>query len=179
MANHVFIACSLDGFIAKRDGDLAWLVDIPNETGGDYGFADFLAKMDAVVMGRNTFRTVLSFDPWPYTKPLFVASRTLREIPAALADKAEIVRGTPADIVADLRRRGFENLYVDGGMTIQEFLKADLIDEMIVTTIAKLIGDGIPLFGSTGAERAFRVADSEILGPLMVKSRFVRDRSSA
>lgn len=177
MANYVYIACSLDGCIAKPDGDLEWLTGIPNEHNDDYGFSRFMAGIDAVVLGRNTFEAVLGFDEWPYGKPVFVLSRTMQSLPGRLAGKAELLSGRPEEICEALNRRGFGNLYVDGGRTIQAFLEADLVDEMIVTTVSKIIGGGIPLFGSIGMERDFRVVRSEVLNDFMVKTYMVRDRS--
>ena len=176
MANYVYIACSLDGFIAKPDGNLDWLVNIPNETNDDFGFAAFIDKIDGIVMGRLTFETVRTFKPWPYSKPVFVLSRTLKEVPAHLEGAAEIVNGQPEEIVRALSERNVRNLYVDGGKTIQSFLAADLIDEMIVTVIAKIIGDGIPLFGAIRKESEFRVVGTEILNPYMVQNHYRRHR---
>ena len=128
-------------------------------------------------MGRATFETVLGFGVWPYDKPVFVLSTTLDEVPADLAGKAEIVSGDPRSIVAALRERGFEKLYVDGGRTIQGFLEADLIDELIITTVPILLGDGVPLFGTIGRSLAFKRVSTEALTPQLTQSHYVRDRS--
>ena len=177
MPNYVYIATSLDGFIAERDGGLEWLTGLPDPEGGDFGFAEFMAGVDAVVMGRATFEAVLGFGVWPYDKPVFVLSTTLDGVPTELAGKAEILRGDPRSIVAALRERGFANLYVDGGRTVQGFLAADLIDELIITTASILLGDGVPLFGRIGRTLAFRVVGTRVLSPDLTQSRFVRDRS--
>jgi len=178
VTNYVYIATSLDGFIADRDGGLDWLTAVPDPEGGDFGFAEFLAGVDAIVMGRTTFETVLAFGVWPYDKPVFVLSTTLHDVPADLAGRAEVVAGDPRDLVAALRGRGHESLYVDGGRTVQGFLKADLIDELIITTVPILLGDGIPLFGTLGRALAFRHAGTEELTPDLVRNRYVRDRES-
>ncbi len=178
MANFVFIACSLDGYIAKPDGDLGWLVEVPNETGSDYGFSAFMKNVDAVVMGRATFDAVAEFSEWPYVKPVFVLSHSLESIPRARKGKAELMRGDPAGITAELNGRGFRNLYVDGGKTIRSFLEADLIDEMIVTWVSKVIGGGFTLFGAIGVERVFEIRKAEILNDFFVQCHYVRDRKS-
>jgi len=176
VTNYVYVATSLDGFIADRDGGLDWLTGVPGPEGGDLGFADFLGGVDAIVMGRATFETVLGFGAWPYDKPVFVLSATLGGLPADLAGKAEIVTGDPRSIVVALRARGHEDLYVDGGRTIQGFLAADLIDELIITTVPILLGDGVPLFGRIGRALAFKHVGTETLTPDLTKSRYVRDR---
>ena len=175
--NYVYIATSLDGFIADRDGGLDWLTGLPNPEGGDFGFAEFLADVDAIVMGRKTFETVLALGVWPYDKPVFVLSTTLGSVPPDLAGKAEVVTGDPRGLVAALRERGYENLYVDGGRTIQGFLEADLIDEIIITTVPILLGDGVPLFGRIGRTLTFTHVSTETLSPELAKSRYVRDRA--
>ena len=147
MSNIVFIASSLDGYIADKDGGLDWLELIPNPNGDDLGYNTLMSRVDALIMGKNTFEAVLGFGiDWPYSKPVFVLSNTLKMIPADLIDQVEIIRGPLADIIDDLGKKGFNNLYIDGGKTIQSFLKEDLIDEIIVTTIPILLGGGAPLF---------------------------------
>ena len=135
---------SLDGFIARTNGALDFL---PAGGGEPHGYEDFMATVDALVLGRNTFDTVLAFDTWPYgTKPVFVLStRPLAPVPAGAV--VETLSGSPASIVMQLEARGIEHIYVDGGITIQRFLRAGLIDRLIVTRVPVLIGSGIPLFG--------------------------------
>ena len=87
MRNVIYIATSLDGFIAAKDGSIDWLMEIPNPEGSDFGFAEFFENIDAVVLGRNTFESVLSFGQWPYTKPVFVLSNSLKTVPGHLAEK--------------------------------------------------------------------------------------------
>ncbi|HET6398852.1 MAG TPA: dihydrofolate reductase family protein [Candidatus Thermoplasmatota archaeon] len=143
----VFIATSLDGFIARRDGSIDWLpqpdASVPSE---DHGYKTFLADVDAIVMGRNTFDLVLTFPGWPYDRPVYVLThRELPPLPEGAV--AERVSGTPPEVVAALARKGHRHLYVDGGSTITQFLASGLIDRMTITTIPVLIGDGLPLFG--------------------------------
>jgi len=138
------VGTSLDGFIARTDGALDFL---PAGGGEPHGYEEFMATVDALVIGRNTFDTVLAFDTWPYgTKPVFVLStRPLGSVPAGAV--VENLSGSPASIVAQLEARGIGHIYVDGGITIQRFLDARLIDRLIVTRVPVLIGTGIPLFG--------------------------------
>lgn len=174
MTNMIYIAVSLDNFIATQDGGLDWLYAIPNPERSDYGFAEFLKHIDAIVMGRNTFETVLGFDTWPYQKPVFVLSRTLAKLPEKAAGKAELIRGEPTEVVAALNARGYQNLYIDGGRTIQGFLEADLIDEMVITRVPILLGGGIPLFGRLPNELKFRLVSTERLNDTLVKSIYHR-----
>ena len=144
----VFIATSLDGFIARTNGDIDWLGE-PQEGGVDHGYQKFIESVDFLVMGRNTYEKVLSFGvAWPYELPVVVLTHRPLDIPAELASSVETMSGSPADIVAQLRERGAQHLYVDGGKIIQKFLDAGLIQRLIITRIPILLGDGIPLFGS-------------------------------
>jgi len=141
----VFVGTSLDGFIARPNGAFDFL----DAAGGGepHGYDEFFASVDALVIGRKTFDTVVSFDAWPYgEKPVFVLStRTLPPAPAGAV--IEHMSGPPATITSTLAARGFQHIYVDGGTTIQRFLEAGLIDRLIVTRVPVLIGAGIPLFG--------------------------------
>ncbi len=176
MANYVYIATSLDGYIATTDGGLDWLNEIPNPENSDYGFAEFMAGIDALVMGRNTFEKVLTFGVWPYNKHVFVLSISLDGVPESVADKAEIAKGDLRPLVGQLNERGYLNLYVDGGRVIQSFLKEDLIDEMIITRVPILLGDGIPLFGKHTKSLKFSHKKTETLNDTLVKSNYVRIR---
>ena len=145
MKASVFIGTSLDGFIARANGDLDFL---PPGGGEPHGYDEFMATVDALVIGRNTFETVLSFDSWPYgAKPVFVLStRPLPEAPAAA--RVERMSGAPAEIVSSLDARGIAHVYLDGGETIQRFLRAGLVQRLVITRVPVLIGRGIPLFGA-------------------------------
>jgi len=141
----VFIGTSLDGFIARANGDLDFL---PPGGGEPHGYDEFIATVDALVIGRKTFETVLTFDTWPYSKkPVFVLS-TNKLAPTPAGAVVEHMSGTPAEIVSQLDARGFRHIYVDGWITIQRFLQAGLIQCLIVTRVPVLIGGGIPLFGA-------------------------------
>jgi dihydrofolate reductase len=178
MRNIVYIAASLDGFIARQDGSLDWLTGFPNPENLDYGFAEFMAGVDAVLMGRLTYETVLGFEAWPYAKPVFVLSGTLKGVAPALAGKAEVVCGPLRDLLAGLERRGIKRLYVDGGRTVQSFLREDLVDELTVSRLPLLLGGGRPLFGPLGAALAFTHAGTEVYPNGIIKSRYLRNRGS-
>jgi len=176
MTTHVYIAASLDGYIATHEGGLEWLNGIPNPDNSDYGFDEFMARMDAVVMGRNTFDVVLGFGEWPYPKPVVVLSRTLTSLPEDLSGRAEIMKGAPAKVLETLQQRGYKRLYIDGGQTIQAFLKADLIDEITITRVPILLGDGISLFGKLTKPLPFLLCGSETYKNGLIKSHYRREQ---
>lgn len=176
MTNYVYIATSLDGFIATSDGGLDWLEKIPNPEQNNYGYAEFIKSIDAIIMGRNTLEKVLTFGQWVYDKPVFILSNSLKELPEHLLDKAEIVCGDIEKIIAHLNQKGDENLYIDGGRVIQSFLQEDLIDEMIITRVPILLGKGISLFGELEQHLQFRHKKTEIYNNSLVKSYYIRDR---
>jgi len=177
MANIVYIGTSLDGYIADKQGGLDWLNSIPNPEQDDFGFANFMNRIDAVVMGRITFEVVCGFDcPWPYSKPVFVLSQTLNSIPEAFQDKAELVSGSLQTVLAQLHDRGYWNLYIDGGRTIQEFFRQDLVDEMIISTLPILLGGGVPLFGELAQPLSFQYLKTDVYLNALVKSHYRRIR---
>ena len=145
----IFIATSLDGFIARKNGDLDWLPGSDGETGGeDYGFNEFFMSIDTIVMGRNTYELALTFKEWPYRgKNVIVLSSGFPKIPKHLVEGAEGTSSSPKELIHRLASSGSAHVYVDGGKTIQSFLQANLIQEMTITRIPVLIGEGISLFG--------------------------------
>jgi dihydrofolate reductase len=146
MTASVFVGASVDGFIARVDGGLDWL---PAGGGEPHGYDEFMASVDAIVIGRNTFEIVLGFDPWPYgDKRVVVLSSRPLDLSVVRGGRVEQRAGDPATIIADLAADGAPNLYIDGGITIQRFLRAGVIERLIVTRVPVLIGEGIPLFGS-------------------------------
>lgn len=177
MANYVFIAASLDGFIARKDGSIDWLSEIPNPDNSDYGYNDFIKNIDAILMGRATFEKVLTFGSWPYDKPVFVISSSLKSVDMKLKDKVEIVNGSLKSILESINSRNLINLYIDGGKTIQSFLKEDLIDEMIITKIPVLLGNGIPLFSDTGIELKFEHVNTNIFSGGLIQCHYKRIRN--
>jgi dihydrofolate reductase len=145
MTVSVFVGASVDGFIARPNGELDWL---PEGGGEPHGYNEFFASVDALVIGRKTFETVLAFDAWPYgDKRVVVLSGKLVDLSVA-GGVVEQMAGDPADIVAKLAASGAHHLYIDGGITIQRFLRAGLVDRLIITRVPVLIGEGVPLFGS-------------------------------
>jgi dihydrofolate reductase len=149
----VYIATTMDGFIAREDGSLDWLPGSDGQTDPqmgdeDYGFYSFFNSVDVLVMGRNTFQLVYGFDEWPYEdKRVFVLSTSLDKLPEDLPDTVALRNCAPPELLKELKGSGARHVYVDGGRTIQGFLDADLIDEITITRIPVLIGSGIPLFG--------------------------------
>jgi dihydrofolate reductase len=145
MRASVFVGTSLDGFIARADGSFDFLSPAGDEP---HGYEEFMATVDALVIGRKTFETVLGFGGWAYgKKPVFVlSSRSIATAPPGAV--VEQMAGAPADIASQLEARGIKQVYVDGGITIQRFLQAGLIHRLIITRVPVLIGTGIPLFGS-------------------------------
>jgi dihydrofolate reductase len=175
MSNIVYIATSLDGYIADKDGGLDWLFAIPNPDNSDFGYGDFIKRIDALVMGRKTFDTVCGFDcDWPYTKPVFVLSNTLKSIPKEYERKAELISGPLEEVVSTINEKGYKELYIDGGTTIQNFLKENLIDEMIITKVPTLLGGGTPLFGELSEHMNFEHVKTEVMLNSMVKSHYRR-----
>ena len=148
MKGSVFIATSLDGFIARENGDVDWLEDTGEESGEDYGYKEFMGTVDVLVMGRNTYEKVLAFGQWPYgDQPVVVLTNRSLDIPEHIAKSVETMSCLPEELVKHLSKRGAKHLYIDGGKTIQGFLSARLIQRLIITRIPVLIGTGIPLFG--------------------------------
>jgi len=152
----VFIAMSLDGFIARKDGRIDWL-SVVERPGEDYGYQRFHDSIDAIVVGRKTYETVLGFDAWPYA-----GKRCVVMTNQALTPKhgEEFYAGPPDALVARLAATNVERVYVDGGAVIQQFLSAGLIDDMTISIIPILIGEGVRLFGPSGRDVPLRLVSS-------------------
>jgi dihydrofolate reductase len=176
MSSHVFIASSLDGYIAGPGGDIQWLEEIPNPGGSDYGYAQFMGSIDALVMGRKTFEKVAGFPEWPYPKPVFVLSRTLKQVPERFNGKVELFEGTPGQIIHHLGEQGYHELYVDGGEVIREFLAEDLVDTMTITWVPIVLGDGIPLFGNSTFRLQFKLMKTEEFNHHLIQAVYKRVR---
>ncbi len=170
MKTSVFVGTSLDGFIARADGSFDFL----HGSGGSepHGYEEFFATVDALLIGRNTFETVLRFDTWPYgTKPVFVlSSRPLRSSPPGTG--VERVSGPPAEVLAALASRNLKHVYVDGGVTIQHFLKAGAIDRLTISRVPVLIGSGIPLFGTLERDITLRHVATRVYASGLVQSEY-------
>lgn len=166
----VFVGISVDGFMARPDGSVDFL-----DAGGNvpHGFEEFFASVDAVVMGRKTFEWVLAYGEWMYGKMRVVALSSqpldFSQYPQA---RLEQMSGEPAEIVARLAATGTHHLYVDGGITIQRFLRAGLIDRLIITRVPVLIGQGISLFGALPHDIQLRHTATQSFAGGLVKSEY-------
>lgn len=175
--NKVFIAASLDGYIADRKDGLDWLNTVPNPEQLDMGYNNFMEQVDALVMGRKTFETVCGFDgDWPYKKPVFVLSGTMKIIPEEYRDKVELVKGNLTDVLGKIHKKGYYKLYIDGGLTIQNFLKEDLIGELTITVIPIVLGGGSPLFSQLPKELEFTLLESKVFLNQLVQNHYRRKR---
>jgi dihydrofolate reductase len=171
MKTTVYVGTSLDGFIARKNGDIEWLTQFANtENFADY--SEFMSRIDAVVIGRGTFEKVLTFPEWHYEKKVFVLSKTIAEIPKPAKGKVTILAMPPREILSFLECEGFSNIYVDGGQVIQSFLKEDLVDELIVATVPILLGNGIRLFGALENDIPFKHIQTVVAANGLVRSYY-------
>ena len=145
----VFVAQSIDGYIAKKDGDIQWLNDLSEKAAGeDQGFESIMELSDYLIMGRKSFEKVLSFDFWPYEgQKVIVLSKSLKELPETIKETTEIYAGDIENLYERLKNEGCQALYIDGAQTIQSFLHKELVTDMTITTVPILLGEGISLFG--------------------------------
>jgi dihydrofolate reductase len=166
----VFVGTSLDGYIARPDGSFDFL----HGSGGSepHGYEEFFSSVDALLIGRKTYETVLKFDDWPYgPKPTFVlSSRPLAPSPPTA--EVERMSGPPAEVIAALAARNFKHVYVDGGLTIQRFLQAGLIDRLTIARVPVLIGTGIPLFGPLERDIRLRHIATRVYASGLVQSEY-------
>ncbi len=175
--NIVFIAKSLDGFIAGVNGELDWLNAIPNPENNSMGFDHLMKEIDALVMGRTTFETVCGFDgEWPYPKHVFVLSHSLKEIPEKYRDKASLLKGNEQEVLQTIHEKGFYTLYIDGGKTVQNFLRKDLIQELRISTIPILLGNGIKLFDTLPKSLELTHVKTEVFLNQIVQSHYLRKK---
>lgn len=146
----VFIATSIDGYISRKDGSIDWLneANAAVPPGEDCGYKVFFESVDALVMGRHTFELVRTFEPWPYgDKRIVVLSSSSIEVRDEQKNSVSVSSESPKALVSRLDAEGVKHIYVDGGVTIQRFLAAGLIDDLTITLIPVLLGEGRPLFG--------------------------------
>lgn len=177
MSNKVYIAVSLDGYIADKNNSVDWLSMVPMDDETQKNFSNFMDTIDCLVMGRNTFEVVKSFGgEWPYNKKVFVVSNSMKSIPNGYEDKIELVKGLPTEIIKSSHSKGYNNFYIDGGKTIQNFLSEDLIDEMVISTIPILLGGGKSLFGELSESKKFEVVDTKIVSNLFTQTHYKRKR---
>ncbi|CAI1038667.1 Pyrimidine deaminase [Serratia rubidaea] len=173
ISGHVFIATSLDGFIARTDGDIGWLLerDDPLE---DHGYDDFIENIDVILMGRGTYESVQHVRPWPYARPVLILSGTLDEqhIPAELTGKIRFSTCSPTQAMTMLAAEGHQRVYVDGGRIIQSFLQAGLIADLVITHIPVLLGQGRALFGALPGDIPLVHEHTRTFASGLVQSRY-------
>jgi dihydrofolate reductase len=170
MTVSVFVGTSLDGFIARANGDFDFL---PAGGGEPHGYEEFMASVDALVIGRKTFETVLRLAEWPYgSKRVVVLGSQAVDLSAARGAVVEQMAGPPAEIVAKLAASGAHQLYIDGGITIQRFLRAGLVQRLIITRVPVLIGEGIPLFGTLPQDMLLRHVATRQYASGLVQSEY-------
>ena len=172
----VYIGTSLDGFIARKNGDIEWLTQFANDE-ALRSYEEFMKRIDAIVIGRGTFEKILTFPSWPYDKKVFMLSTSIKEVPVMARDKITIISMEPKEVLQSLSDKGFSGIYVDGGKVIQSFLKEDLIDELIISKVPVLLGDGIPLFGHLATDLEFKHIDTQVSSNGLVRSYYERIRT--
>lgn len=176
----VYVGTSLDGFIARPDHRLDFL-ESAGPIEGDMGFGAFLESVDVLVMGRNTYDVVIAMmaddgTDWPYDDlPVVVVTNRPLEVPEALTGAVGVTSLEPGALMEDLASQGFQHAYVDGGQTIQRFLRGGFIDELTITVVPVLIGAGVPLFGAIPADIVLHHVETITFGNGCVQSRYVVD----
>jgi dihydrofolate reductase len=173
ITGHVFIATSLDGFIARKSGELDWLMK--QQIGGEeHGYDAFVESVDGLVMGRGSFQNALTFGKWPYDKPVVVMSRTLNQdnVPKSISDRVRLTQLGPSDVMKMLEGDGWSRVYVDGGKVVQSFLRDGLISDIVLTHVPVLIGEGLSLFGSLEADIDLNHVDTRTFPSGLVTSRY-------
>jgi dihydrofolate reductase len=172
MKTSVFVGVSVDGFLARPNGELDFL-----DAGGDepHGYDEFIATVDTIVMGRKTFEIVLGFGAWPYgERPVVVLSSRPVDLSVAASRGGRVKQmgGPPADIASSLSGRGAQHVYLDGGITIQGFLNAGLVNRLVITRVPVLIGSGIPLFGALLRDVTLRHVATKAFRTGLVQSEY-------
>ena len=164
----VFLGLSVDGRIARPDGDLEWLTS-RGEAAGDAGFTPFVETVDSVLMGRKTYEAIASEEHWPYLdRPMHVISTTL----AADVDPRITVHRSAEEAVDALQRNGHRRVYVDGGETIRWFLASQLVDELTLSHVPVLIGEGPTLFGPLTGDVDLKHLRTTVLDGGMVQTTY-------
>lgn len=169
----VFIATSIDGYIAKNNNDIDWLTKfsppIDENEDKDCGFSKFLSSVDVLVMGRKSYHVVSHFDPWPYEgKRVIVLSSTLTSV----CEQAELFKGEITQLIKELHNEGIKHIYVDGGATISQFLNMGLVDQLIISIIPVVLGSGIPLFSNINDDKWYRLISSQVYSNGLVQLRY-------
>ncbi len=176
MRTKVYIGTSLDGFIARKDGDINWLTQFANDEAIN-AYEEFMSEIDAIVIGKGTFEKVMTFSSWPYEKKVFVLSNSIKQIPEVLSKKVTLLSMKPKELLIYLSSKGFSSIYVDGGKVIQDFLKEDLIDELTIAMTPILIGSGIPLFGHLYIDLQFKHLRTKVQSNGLVRNYYERKRT--
>ena len=175
MKTSVYIGTSLDGFIARMDANIDWLTQYANDD-AIHAYEEFMNRIDAIVIGKGTFEKILTFPSWPYEKKAFVLSTSLKQLPDTLKNKATLLSMKPKELLSYLAGMDFSSIYVDGGKVIQGFLKEDVIDDLIISRVPVLIGNGIPLFGFLSTDLKFEHIRTEIQSNGLVRSHYIKER---
>jgi dihydrofolate reductase len=171
MKGSVFVACSLDGFIARLGGEVDFLPSA--DPGEDFGYFDFVSTVDALVMGRNSYERIRHYSVWPYKdKKVIVLSRQPLTIPDELIGSVESSSGTAQQLIDTFEQRGWKHIYVEGGKVIQSFLKVGFVQQLIITRIPILLGEGIPLFGPLKQDLNLEHRHTKIYDNGIVQSRY-------
>nr|WP_315597723.1 dihydrofolate reductase family protein [uncultured Cupriavidus sp.] len=173
ITGHVFIATSLDGYIARPDGDIGWLLE-RDDPAEDHGYPNFIADKDAIVMGRGCYEKVLTMGEWAYDRPVLVLSRQLANmpVPVELQGKVRFSDRSPVEAMAQLEAEGMRRVYVDGGQVVQSFLREGLIADLVVTAVPVLIGAGRPLFGTLPHDVSLALESSRHFPSGLVQSTY-------
>ncbi|MBQ2261010.1 MAG: dihydrofolate reductase [Loktanella sp.] len=170
---HIFIASSLDGYIARQDGDVSWLTPNGAEK-EDHGYSAFYESIDGIIMGRGTWDVASRFDPWPFDKPVIVLSSHLSQadLPPGLGGAVQVWNCSPHETMQRVAAEGWNRAYIDGGKLIQSFLAASLIADLTLTRVPVLLGQGIPLFGRLPKERALMHQGTRTFASGLVQSHY-------
>lgn len=172
-SGHVFIATSVDGFIARADGDIGWLLERDDPT-EDHGYTDFIADKDVIVMGRGSYEKAMSSGTWPYDLPVVVLSKQLTgtPVPDSLQGKVRFSDLTPSQTMEELAHQNVLKVYVDGGQVVHSFLRHGLVVDMVITTVPVLIGAGKSLFGTLPQDIDLTLISSRIFPSGLVQSTY-------
>ena len=171
----VFIATSLDGYVADAQGRIGWLLDFTRQVpeGEDCGYQDFLAGMDALVIGRRALEQALCFPEWPYgDKPVFVVCRELQSLPAAVPSSVTLETRSPRELALHLQKLGYRHAFLDDEQLIRNCLQHGLVETLTLTTVPVLLGDGVPLFGRGGVTLTLQLESCQAYPFGFVQSRY-------
>lgn len=166
----VFLALSLDGFIAGEGGDLSWLEAFSSDSPDETGYTSLMNDIDVIVMGRNTYDTVIAFDPWPYAGKRMVVM-TRRKLASRHGE--EPFDGALTTLLGRLAEDGHRHVYLDGGMTAREGIAAGVVDSITLSWVPIVLGKGIPLFSNDLPQTLLRLDDTKRLPSGLMQARYV------